>query len=183
MSILKVARIGTPVLREIADPVPERALGSPEFERLIDDMIETMHEYDGIGLAAPQVHASTRIVVIEVPISEENEEDAEAPLTVLVNPIVTPVGERRVLGWEGCLSLPEMRGQVIRWDQIHLDAQDRHGNAIDADYSGFFARVIQHECDHLDGVLYVDRMEGMRSLCFVPEFDRFVADDEDVPCA
>lgn len=180
MSILKVARIGTPVLREIADPVPEHAVGSPDFERLIDDMIETMHEYDGIGLAAPQVHASTRIVVIEVPISQEEEDDGdEAPITVLVNPVVTPLGAQRELAWEGCLSLPEMRGEVMRWKQIHLTARDRHGNAIDADFGGFFARVIQHECDHLDGNVYLDRMADMKSLTFIQEFEAHVLRDED----
>ena len=177
MAILKVARIGNPVVREIARPVEQ--LGSPYVQRLIDDMIETMHEHDGVGLAAPQVHVSLRLAVIEVPSSDEQAEDG-VPLTVLVNPIVTPVGDERSEGWEGCLSIPELRGMVPRFARIRLEALDREGRAYVAEASGFFARVIQHECDHLDGTVYLDRMEDLRSLAFLPEFERYAIASEEL---
>jgi len=176
MSILKVARIGNPVVRETARPVEQ--IGSPHIQCLIDDMIETMHEHDGVGLAAPQVHVSLRLAVIEVPSSDEQADDG-VPLTVLVNPVVTPVGDERNEGWEGCLSIPELRGAVPRFARIRLAAMDREGRAYVAEASGFFARVIQHECDHLDGTVYLDRMEDLRSLAFLPEFERYAIAEEE----
>jgi peptide deformylase len=177
MAILKVARIGNPVVRETARPVEQ--LGSPHIQRLIDDMIETMHEHDGVGLAAPQVHVSLRLAVIEVPSSDEQAEDG-VPLTVLVNPVVTPISDERSEGWEGCLSIPELRGVVPRFARIRLEAMDREGRAYVAEASGFFARVIQHECDHLDGIVYLDRMEDLRSLAFLREFERYAIAAEEL---
>jgi len=171
MAILKVARIGHPVVRAAARPVPEDEILSAEVQRLIDDMIETMHDYDGIGLAAPQVHVGRRLAVIEVPASDERTEDG-VPLIVLVNPVVTPEGEEKIVGWEGCLSIPGLRGQVPRFARLSLSAQDRQGRPYTAEASGFFARVVQHECDHLDGRVYVDRMKGMASLSFLDELER-----------
>lgn len=171
MSILKVARIGNPVVRAVARPVADTDVAAPEIQRLVDDMIETMHEYDGVGLAAPQVHAGLRVAVIEVPDSDDRTEDG-VPLTVLVNPVVTPLGTETILGWEGCLSVPDLRGQVPRLTRIRLEALDRLGRPYALEASGFFARVVQHECDHLDGRVYLDRMEDMRSLSFLREFER-----------
>jgi len=176
----QVARIGNPILRRIAEPLPEAAIGSPELEELIEDMIVVMREEDGVGLAAPQVSESVRLVVIEVPAMDG---EPEVPLTVLVNPVVTPLGEGRDVGWEGCLSVPDLRGQVPRWERVRLQARDRSGAPVDLEAEGFFARVIQHECDHLDGIVYLDRMEDMSTLCFLPEFEEFVLGDEEVPCA
>jgi peptide deformylase len=172
--ILKVARIGHPVVRSEARLVRPEVLASADFQRLVDDMIDTMHEYDGVGLAGPQVHVGLRVAVIEVPASDERAR-AAVPLTVLVNPRVTPLGEEKEQAWEGCLSVPDLRGVVPRWRRIRLEALDRLGapHAIEAE--GFFARVIQHECDHLDGGVYLDRMEGLRTLSFLREFERFVA--------
>ena len=116
-----------------------------------------MHEYDGVGLAAPQVHVDLRLAVIEVPESDERAQDA-VPFTVLVNPVVHPLSEAKLVGYEGCLSIPDLRGLVPRYEQVHLEALDRHGRPWVLDASGFFARVIQHECDHLDGRVYLDRM-------------------------
>jgi peptide deformylase len=178
MSILKVARIGTPVVREAAAPLAPDALRSPAVQRLIDDMIETMHEYDGVGLAAPQVHRGLRIAVIEVPPSDDRAEDG-VPLVVLVNPLVTPVDGGRVAGWEGCLSIPDLRGEVPRFERVRLEALDRDGAPYAIEAADFFARVIQHECDHLDGRVYLDRMEDMRSLCFLAEFERHAAPSAD----
>ena len=174
MSILKVARIGHPAIRARAVDLTPARLAAPETQRLIDDMVETMHEYDGVGLAAPQVHLGLRLAVIEV--SEEDERTKVAvPLTVLVNPVVRPLGDKKVDGWEGCLSIPDLRGRVPRYRRLELSALDRHGKPYTVEASDFFARVIQHECDHLDGSVYLDRMEDARSLSFIDEWDRFVA--------
>ena len=177
MAILKVARLGHPVLRKAADPVSPEAIASPEIQRLVDDMLETMAEYDGAGLAAPQVHVSRRIVVYGV---EENPRypDAEVvPLTVLVNPRVTALTEAVEEDWEGCLSLPGLRGLVPRPTRVRVDAWDRAGRKLRFDADGFHARVVQHECDHLDATLYVDRMRSMASLTFLDEFRRHHADE------
>jgi len=176
--ILKVARLGHPAVRAEARPVPAKDIRSAEFQRLIDDMEETMHEYDGVGLAAPQVHVGLRLAVIEVEASDERAEDA-VPFTVLVNPVVHPVSEAKLLGYEGCLSVPDLRGLVPRYDKVRLEALDRKGRPWSVEAAGFYARVIQHECDHLDGRVYLDRMTDLRSLSFVKEFDRFSASPEE----
>jgi peptide deformylase len=175
-AILKVARIGHPVVRTAAGPVPEGDVASADFQRLVDEMIVTMHEYEGVGLAAPQVHVPLRVAVIEVPASDER--GPAVPLTVLVNPVVTPRGDERRPGWEGCLSIPGLRGVVPRFDRVRLEALDRHGRPYAAEAAGFFARVIQHECDHLDGKVYLDRMEDLRTLSFLRELHRHVPDAE-----
>jgi peptide deformylase len=136
-------------------------------------MVETMHEYDGVGLAAPQVHVGLRLAVIEVPARDERAGEA-VPLTVLVNPRLTPLGEERLVGYEGCLSVPDLRGAVPRLARLRLDALDREGRPYTTEASGFHARVIQHECDHLDGRVYLDRMPDLRSLSFIAEFERHV---------
>ena len=176
--ILKVARIGHPVVRSPARDVPAEVLASPDFQHLLNDMVDTMHEYEGVGLAGPQVHVGLRVAVIEVPASDERAR-AAVPLTVLVNPVVTPLGDEKEHAWEGCLSIPDLRGVVPRWKRLRLEALDRKGQPYTVEAEGFFARVIQHECDHLDGGVYLDRMEGLRSLSFLREFERFVASDEE----
>jgi peptide deformylase len=181
MAILKVARIGHPVVRAEARNVPPNKIRSPEIQRLIDDMEETMHEYDGVGLAAPQVHVGLRLAVLEVPSSDERAEDA-VPFTVLVNPVLTPLVEARLVGFEGCLSIPDLRGLVPRFQKVRLEALDRKARPYVVEASGFFARVIQHECDHLDGRVYLDRMTDLRSLSFMAEFERYQgqkSDDDD----
>ena len=177
-AIRKVARIGHPVVRTAAVPVATGDIASAAFQALVDDMIVTMHEYEGVGLAAPQVHVGLRVAVIEVPASDERSR-AAVPLTVLVNPVVTPLAEERVSGWEGCLSIPGLRGVVPRFERVRLDALDREGRPYTAEASGFFARVIQHECDHLDGNVYLDRMDDMRTLSFLAELHRHGPDDEE----
>jgi len=180
VAILKVARIGHPVVRSPARDLTGDELSSPDVQRLIDDMVETMHEYDGVGLAAPQVHIGLRLAVIEVPASDERSRDG-VPLTVLANPVVTPLGDERLVSYEGCLSVPDLRGLVPRFARLHLEALDRRGRPYRLEASAFFARVIQHECDHLDGRVYLDRMTDLRSLSFLGEFQRFAAPpgDED----
>ena len=178
MSILKVARIAHPVLRSPAKPVPKSAFRDPLFQKLVDDMRETMYEYEGVGLAAPQVHEGLRLAVIEVPGSDERSQ-AEVPFMVLVNPVVTPLADELENGWEGCLSVPDIRGVVPRWKRVKLEAQDRDGKPYSLEAQDFFARVVQHECDHLDGNVYLDRMQGMRSLTFIKEFEDHVHTDEE----
>ena len=171
MSILKVARLGHPVVRERAKDVPPARLKSPEIQRLIDDMVETMHEYDGVGLAAPQVHVGLRLAVIEVAADDERTREG-VPLTVLVNPVLRPIGDETVSDWEGCLSIPGLRGAVPRRRRLELRALDRKGKPWRVEADDFFARVIQHECDHLDGSVYLDRMGDMRSLSYLEEWER-----------
>ncbi len=179
MSILKVGRIGHPAVRAAARPVRPDDLKGRDVQRLIDDMVETMREYDGVGLAAPQVHVGLRLAVLEVSATDKRAEDA-VPLTVIVNPRLTPGEGAPRHGWEGCLSIPDLRGIVPRAVTVTLEALDRHGRPFRREASGFHARVLQHECDHLDGIVYLDRMDGLRSLAFLPELERFtLLDDED----
>jgi peptide deformylase len=178
MSILKVARIAHPILRSPAKPVPREAFRDRLFQKLVDDMRETMYEYEGVGLAAPQIHEGLRLAVIEVPSKDERSE-AEVPFLVLVNPVATPLGEEQEDGWEGCLSIPDLRGVVPRLKRLKLDALDREGKPYSLEAADFFARVIQHECDHLDGHVYVDRMKDMRSLTFIKEMEDHVHQDEE----
>ena len=178
MAILKVARMGHPVLRARARAVDPSAIRTPAFQRLIDDMFDTMGEYQGVGLAAPQVHESVRLFVAGFASSPEDEEDdgeadRRVPLMALVNPEITPASPEVVEDWEGCLSIPDIRGKVPRARQIVVQAYDRRGKRIELRASGFTARVIQHETDHLDGVLFFDRMKSLGTLTFLDEFSRF----------
>jgi peptide deformylase len=172
MAILKVARLGHPVLRQPARPLAPELIRSAEIQRLIDDMIETMREYDGAGLAANQVHTPLQIAVIEVLGNPRYPDAPEVPLTVLVNPVVTPLGEELEEGWEGCLSVPEMRGMVPRHTAVRLQCFDRDGQSVDLDAKDFFARVIQHETDHLNGIVYLDRMRDLSTLSHIAEWNK-----------
>ena len=173
MSILKVARMGHPVLRAPARPLDAAEIRTPRIQRLIDDMFETMHDSQGIGLAGPQVHESIRLFVAGV-----DDEEASMSPVVAINPEVTSVGPRIEEDWEGCLSIPDIRGRVPRAVEIRLRALDRHGEPITLTASGFPARVIQHETDHLDGVLFFDRMTSFDSLTFLDEYARYWAKDD-----
>jgi len=172
MAILKVARLGHPVLRQQAERVAPADIQSVHVQRLIDDMIETMHEYDGAGLAANQVHVPRQIAVIEVAKNPRYPDAPEIPLTVLINPMVTPTSEEIEEGWEGCLSVPDMRGVVPRYTAVRLECLDRQGKPVDLVAKDFFARVIQHETDHLNGIVYVDRIRDMRTLSHIAEWQR-----------
>jgi peptide deformylase len=172
MAILKVARLGHPVLRQKAQPVPVDDIRSAGIQRLIDDMVETMREYDGAGLAANQVHTLLQIAVIEVDANPRYPEAAAIPLTVVINPVVTPLSDEREDGWEGCLSVPDMRGMVSRHTAVRLECHDREGNRVDVVAKDFFARVIQHETDHLNGIVYVDRMSDLRTLSHIAEWNK-----------
>ncbi len=178
MSILKVARLGHPVIRKTAAPLSTEEIRSQEIQKLIEDMIETMHEYDGVGLAAPQVHISKQIAVIEVNANSRYSDAPKVPLTVLVNPKITSRSKKIGEAWEGCLSIPDMRGVVPRNDSLICEAFDRKGKPIKLEVSGFFARVIQHEWDHLQGDVYLDRMPHLKSLSHLSEFSRFSINEE-----
>ncbi|MFQ5456964.1 MAG: peptide deformylase [Myxococcota bacterium] len=176
MAVLKVAQLGHPVLRELSSPVPAERIRTPEFQRFIDDMIETMREYDGVGLAAPQVHVSSRVATIEVEANQRYPSAPEVPLLVIINPEITPAGDEEEDDWEGCLSVPGMRGKVPRLASLELSALDRDANPIKFSAQGFFARVIQHEVDHLDGRVYLDRMRDLTTLTHLQEFARYWLD-------
>jgi peptide deformylase len=173
MAILKVARLGHPVLRQVAAPVPVAEIPAADTQRLIDDMIETMREYNGAGLAATQVHTLQQICVIEVNQNPRYPDAEPIPLTVLVNPTVTPLGDDMVQGWEGCLSVPDMRGVVPRYTSVRLEAFDRTGASIDVVVKEFFARVVQHETDHLNGIVYLDRMRELSTLTHLAEWNKY----------
>jgi peptide deformylase len=175
MSILKVARMGHPVLRERARPVEPSELKHPLLQKLIDDMIETMHEYNGVGLAAPQVHEDIRIFVALL----EEDPGPKSEAAAIINPEIVPVGATKSEGWEGCLSIPDIRGMVPRWTDISVRALDRKGKPVELPLKGFAARVAQHETDHLDGVLFFDRMTSMQSLTYLDEYSRFHVKDDD----
>ena len=173
MSILKVARLGHPVLREVTANVSQREIQTASMQKLIDDMVETMKEYDGVGLAADQVHESKQVAVLEVADNPRYPGKAQVPLTVLINPKITPLSEETEDDWEGCLSIPDLRGLVPRYKRIRVEAWDRTGKPLDFVASDFHARVIQHEYDHLNGRVYLDRMRDMSTLSFLQEFARY----------
>lgn len=176
MSILKVARIGNPILRQIADDLSRDQVDFAAVQKLIDDMIETMKEYDGVGLAAVQVHESMQIAVLEVENNPRYPRKPRVPLSVLVNPKITPIIEQMEEDWEGCLSIPDLRGKVPRYKAIKVEAWDRSGKELSFVAEDFHARVIQHEWDHLHGKVFLDRMRDLSSLTFLQEFVRYWAE-------
>jgi len=174
MAILKIARMGHPVLAGRAEPVTDPL--APPIRRLVGDMIETMMDADGAGLAAPQVHVPLRILVFQAPgeradaaATEMERFDQTAPLTVLINPEIEILGDEREGGWEGCLSVPGLRGFVERPAHIRYRGVDHEGRQVARSARGFHARVVQHELDHLDGILYPQRMADLKSLIFESE--------------
>ena len=175
MSILKVARMGHPVLRQRARPISTSDLRDPMMQTLINDMIDTMHEYSGVGLAAPQIHEDLRLFVALL----DGDPDGDSDAVVVVNPEIVPVSDQKLEGWEGCLSIPDIRGRVPRYSDIVVRALDRTGKKIELALKGFPARVAQHETDHLDGILFFDRMTSMQSLTYLDEYSRYHVKSED----
>jgi len=181
MSILKVSRMGHPVLRRKARPLPPAEITAAPVQRLIDDLTQTMLEYNGVGLAAPQVHEELRLFVAQVVRDHEDEEDDETrkpEILALINPEFKPASRHVEEDWEGCLSIPDLRGLVPRYRDISVKAYDRTGRQIELQASGFMARIIQHETDHLDGVLFLDRMKSFESLTFIEEYVKYHAKRE-----
>ncbi|MBI4482291.1 MAG: peptide deformylase [Acidobacteria bacterium] len=171
--ILKVARLGHPVLRQVAEAVPPGKIRTAEFQRFLDDMIETMYEYHGVGLAAPQVHVSQQVAVLEVKYPHDHKEGEDVPLTVLINPKLKVLDRNELSDWEGCLSIPDLRGQVPRFKWLEVTALDREGKRLQFVAKDFHARVVQHEFDHLQGRVYLDRMSEMKTLSFLEEHARY----------
>jgi peptide deformylase len=176
MALLKIARMGHPVLRAAAGAVEDPT--APWVRRLVEDMVETMEDAGGTGLAAPQVHMPWRIVVFQVNGERLTDlpGDTEQDLTALINPVIEPVGNEMAYGWEGCLSVPGLRGVVPRHLRVRYRGLGLDGGAIERDVAGFHARVVQHECDHLDGILYPQRMTDHRLLVFLEELQRHPID-------
>ena len=181
MSILKVARMGHPVLRAKAKPIDPAAITTPEVQKLIDDMIETMQEYHGIGLAAPQIHESLRLFIAGIEEEDPRTGETEIVPLAIINPEVTAIGRDLVEDWEGCLSIPDIRGKVPRNRHVRVRGFDRDGNPLDLELDEFAARVVQHENDHLNGVLFFDRMKSFDTLAFLDEYSRYwsTKDDDD----
>lgn len=173
MAILKVARMGHPVLRARSRAVDRRDIKGPAVQRLIDDLLETMTEYNGVGLAAPQVHEGLRILVAAL---DAGDEDRPSDPVAIINPELTAVGSELVEDWEGCLSIPDIRGRVPRAREIKVRAFDRRGDRVELRAHDYAARIIQHETDHLDGILFLDRMRSFESLTFLDEYARYRKD-------
>ncbi len=167
MPVRTVLRMGDPRLRQTAKPVG--AFDTPELHELIADMRDTMNAYDGAGLAAIQIGVPLRVVIFGVDRNPRYPDAETVPMTVLVDPVLTPIGAAKVEGWEGCLSVPGMRGLVPRFEQIRYTGFDEFGASIDRTVQGFHARVVQHECDHLDGILYPERIADLTQFGFIEE--------------
>jgi peptide deformylase len=174
MAIRKIAQLGHPVLRQVARPVGSDELASPAIQQLIDDLIETMRDADGAGLAAIQVYEPIQICAIEVRGGNPRYPYKPAiPLTILVNPVLTPIGDERFDNYEGCLSVPNLRGQVPRAVHVGVRAWDRHGNPIEETVHGLKAGTYQHEVDHLLGHVFVDRVTDPTTFTTWTEFERY----------
>jgi len=180
MTVLKIAKLGNPVLRQVAKSIDLKDLVESSMQTFIDDMIETMHHEGGVGLAAPQVNRSIQIVVLEYAENERYPDEIPIPLTVLVNPVLSDYSQETKEGWESCLSLVDFRGLVPRSTTVTLDAYDRQGKKIQKTVSGFEAVVLQHELDHLKGFVFLDRMKDLTQLSYQEEFEEFWLKKEDV---
>ena len=178
MAVLPIVQLGDPVLRQVAREVSVEELKSDECQQFIDDLIETMRHANGAGLAANQVAHPIRIFVVEVKSNNPRYPyKPSIPLRILVNPKVSPLGETRFLNFEGCLSVPNLRGQVFRYQHVRLTYLDREGNAHEEEVRGITAGTYQHELDHLDGMLFVDRVESTKSLCTWDNFEMYYKDE------
>ncbi|MFM7641265.1 MAG: peptide deformylase [Cyanobium sp.] len=169
MAVRPVLRLGDPRLRQVASPVPLDGFSDPQLSSLITDLRETMAAQDGAGLAAPQIGVPWRVVIVGIHQNPRYPEAPPIPETVLINPLLSPMGTATQLGWEGCLSVPGLRGLVSRWQSLHLVWCDPLGEEREAVVEGFHARVVQHECDHLDGVLFPDRLHDPLAFGFLEE--------------
>jgi peptide deformylase len=173
VTLLKIAQLGHPVLRQRAREITPEELASPATQQFIDDLVETMRDASGAGLAAIQVHNAVRIVAVEVKDNPRYPYKPNIPLTILVNPVLEPLGEERFENYEGCLSVPNLRGIVERWAEVHATGLNRDGTPFDRVIRGLSAGTFQHECDHLDGKLFVDRVKDPTTLTTWAEFDRY----------
>jgi len=178
MAILKVAKMGNPVLRRTADEIPKSEIKSDRIQRLIVDMFDTMEEYGGVGLAAPQVHESIRLLTIADIPDPDTEDGYLSRRRAVINPELTFLTDDEIAFFEGCLSIPDFRGQVPRIRKLRLRGFDQDGRKIDEEVEGFPAVVYQHEVDHLNGIMFLDRMPDLKTLTYLKEFDRYWARSE-----
>ena len=165
MATREILKMGHPTLLEIAKPVEK--FNTSELDSIIEDMIDTMKENDGAGLAAPQIGLGMQLVIFGFDSNERYPEADQVPFTVLINPVITSIGDEEEDGWEGCLSVPGLMGVVPRFKKIRYQGQDQHGNEIDREVDGFHARVVQHECDHLIGKLYPMRIRDFSQFGYL----------------
>jgi peptide deformylase len=186
MAVREVIKMGHPTLRVKAEPVPAEEIQTEEFKALVQDMFETMEAEEGIGIAAPQIGISKQVAIVGVPKEnprypevEEDEEDFGFDILVVINPKITVLDEEKMGFWEGCLSVPGLRGYVERPKKIKVEFLDLEGNEQTIEASGFGATVFQHEIDHLDAVLYVDRVEDKTKLAFIDEYMKYIEPDEE----
>jgi peptide deformylase len=173
MAIRKIATIGHPVLRQVAREVTRQELLSREMQRFIDDLVDTMRDANGAGLAANQVHEPLRICAIEIKNNPRYPYKPNYPLTILVNPVVVPTTDETFMSYEGCLSVPNLRGEVRRFTAVRVRAWDREGKDLDFEVKGLTAGTFQHEVDHLDGKVFLDRVEDTKTLTTWADFERF----------
>ena len=173
---LRIAQIGHPILRQPTRILTREELLSEEIQSFLDDLVETMREASGAGLAANQVYQSLRICAVEVRNNSRYPYRPNIPLTILVNPVLTPASDETFINYEGCLSVPNLRGQVRRYCEVHVEALDREGNSISTVVKGMTAATYQHEVDHLDGKIFLDRVEDPNSVVTLENFQRYCMD-------
>lgn len=173
MSVLEVTKMGNPVLRKVCKPVKSSKISDKKFQKLIDGMVETMREEDGVGIAAPQVDVKKRIFIMEMQENPRYPSKNSFSLVVAINPELKPIGKKKVNSWEGCLSIPGIRGCLKRYAKVELKALDRNGKPYTKKLKGFAAIVAQHELDHLNGTLFIDRMKSMETLAFQEEYEAY----------
>jgi len=167
MAVKQVLRMGHPFLQQVSKPVKE--FNTPQLHTLIQDMFDTMDAYEGVGLAAPQIGIDLRVVVFGINQNKRYPDADSIPMTVLINPVLRAIGDDATLGWEGCLSVPGLRGEVSRAHQLHYSGFDAQGNRFERQVRDFHARVVQHEVDHLDGILYPSKIQNMNNFGFSEE--------------
>lgn len=173
MSLLDVIKMGNPRLREVCSQISSLAINTPEFQKFVDDLIETQRAEDGAGIAASQVDVPFRVFTMEMNENPRYPNKKSFPLLIAINPEIEPISNTKIESWEGCLSIPGIRGQLPRYKQIRLNALDRNGKPYAIELDGFAAIVAQHELDHLNGILLIDRMETMKTLSFQKEFEKY----------
>ena len=174
MALLKIAKLGHPKIRIGAELVSPEELHSPDIQKFIQDLVDTMRDVHGVGIAAPQVHVSKQVIAVEVlPDNPRYPNQSAVSLTVLVNPKIIEHSEEAEIGWEGCLSIPDLWGRVPRWTRVRGQALDRYGQEVEFDARGFYARVIQHEVDHLQGQVFLDRLSDLSTLTYLREYEQY----------
>lgn len=173
MAVLKVIKSGHPTLRRVSKHVFKKEYKSEKFQKFIDDLVDTMHAENGAGIAAAQVNVKRRLFVMEVSNNQRYPDKESFPLLVAINPEIEPIGNKKVKSWEGCLSIPGIRGRLKRHAKVNLKALDRNGKPYEKVLTGFAAVVAQHELDHLNGILFLDKMKSMKTFSFQKEYEKY----------